>query len=94
MVGITFIYGYKIQILAHKKGVFDSLYIKDNFYIPNQYLFDSCFNFFSTPIYSLKEVIKWNSTYLKDYESTVWKLAKFLIDQNIDSLLKEQLRGV
>ena len=91
---ITFIYGFKSQILAHKTGVFDSLYIKDNFYIPNQYLFDSCFNFFSTPIYSLKEVIKWNSTYLTDYESTVWKQAKFLIDQNIDSLLKEHLRGV
>ena len=92
--GITFNYGFKSQILAHRNGTYDSVYIAEKFYQPNQYLFDSCFNFFPIPIYSLQEIKKWNRTYLKDYDSIVWKQTKFLIDQNIDSLFREHLKAV
>ena len=92
--GITFNYGFKNQILAHRSGIFDSVYVEEMFYKPNQYLFDSCFNFFPTPIYSLKQVKRWNASYLKDYDSIVWKQTKFLIEQNIDSLFREHLRAV
>jgi hypothetical protein len=92
--GITFNYGFKNQILAHANGVYDSIYIEEKFYRPNQYLFDSCFNFFPTPIYSVLEIKKWNRTYLKDYDTIVWEQINFLIEQNIDSLFKEHLRAV
>lgn len=92
--GITFNYGFKNQILAHKNGIYDSTLITEKFYKPNQYLFDSCFNFFPTPIYSLKEVKRWNESYMKDYDSIVWKQLKFLINQNIDSLFRKHLNAV
>lgn len=92
--GITFQYGFKNQMLAHKSGFFDTTHIIEKFYKPNQYLFDSCFNFFSTPIYVPKEIIRWNATYLETYDTEVWKQTKFLLEQNIDSLLRKHLKAV
>lgn len=92
--GITFIYGFKNQLLAHKSGTFDSVWIEEKFYRPNQYLFDSCFNFFNTPKYSLNEIKKWNKTYLKEYDSIVWKQTNFLLEKNIDSLFQEHLKAI
>lgn len=92
--GMTFNYGFKNQILAHNNGKYDSTLIVEKFYKPNQYLFDSCFNFFPNKIYSLNEVKKWNKTYLKDFDSIVWKQVNFLMKQNIDSLFRKHLNAV
>ncbi|WP_299554441.1 DUF2268 domain-containing putative Zn-dependent protease [Seonamhaeicola sp.] len=92
--GINFQYGFKNQMLAHLKGNYDSTLITEKFHKPNQYLFDSCFNFFPDKIYTLPEVIKWNKTYLIDNDSIVWKQIKFLLEKNIDSLIRSHAKGV
>lgn len=92
--GLVINYGFKHQILAHQNGNYDSVMIREFFYKPNRYLFDSCFNFFPSKKYSLLEIIKWNKTYLSNYDTIVWKQTEFLIEKNIDSLLRSHIRAV
>ena len=90
--GITINYGFKHQILAHKNS-YDSILISEKFFKPNRYLFDSCFNFFPNKKYSHNNTIAWNMTLLND-DSTLLDQIQFVVDNNIDSLLKSHVENI
>ncbi|MBF9255673.1 hypothetical protein I2I11_20415 [Pontibacter sp. 172403-2] len=95
---ITVYNSFKHQILANKGNTYDSTLILDKVYKRHQKLWDGCYAMifgeenaskFKTEV----GMVKWNKALYKDNKEFMEQRVRELLQQNVDSILKESLSG-